>query len=107
MWWLGDELYVGWGRKGHWIVGASWATWLMFLSVHKTGDGMLQSLTNRYFQILKPKVYFSRILVLFKLTNMWLIWRAPFFENFVNTQETCVAIVLLRIVFTVQFYLGH
>jgi hypothetical protein len=44
MWWLEDELYVGWGLKGHWIVGVLWAAWLMFLSVHKTGDGTPQSL---------------------------------------------------------------
>jgi hypothetical protein len=45
IWWLEGELCVGWGLRGHWIVGASWASWLMFLSVHKTGDGTLQFLS--------------------------------------------------------------
>jgi hypothetical protein len=39
LWWLEGELYPGWGLRGHWIAGLAWASWLLFLSVHKTGDG--------------------------------------------------------------------
>jgi hypothetical protein len=38
-WWLGGELASGWGLRGHWIAGSSWAAWLLFLCVHETGDG--------------------------------------------------------------------
>jgi hypothetical protein len=41
-WWLGDEVVSGWGSRGHWIAGISWAAWLLFLCVHETGHGKLQ-----------------------------------------------------------------
>jgi hypothetical protein len=39
LWWLEGEVYPGWGLRGHWIAGLTWALWLLFLSVHKTGVG--------------------------------------------------------------------
>ena len=39
-WWLDGQAFVGWGTRGHWIAGVSWTSWLLFLSVHQTGDGM-------------------------------------------------------------------
>lgn len=39
-WWLDGEVLVGWGLRRHWITALSWASWLLFLAVHKTGDGM-------------------------------------------------------------------
>ena len=39
-WWLGDDLVTGWGPRGHWIAGISWASWLLFLCINETGDGM-------------------------------------------------------------------
>lgn len=39
LWWLEGELYPEWGLRGHWIAGLTWASWLLFLSVHNTGDG--------------------------------------------------------------------
>jgi hypothetical protein len=39
LWWLEGELFPGWGLRGHWIAGLTWASWLLFLCVHKTGDG--------------------------------------------------------------------
>jgi hypothetical protein len=39
LWWLEGEVYPGWGLRGHWIAGLTWASWLLFLTVHKTGDG--------------------------------------------------------------------
>jgi hypothetical protein len=38
-WWLEGEEYPGWGVRGHWIAGLAWASWLLFLAVHKTGVG--------------------------------------------------------------------
>lgn len=40
-WWLGGEVAPGWGVRGRWIAGGIWTTWLLFLCIHKTGDGML------------------------------------------------------------------
>lgn len=39
LWWLEGEVYPEWGLRGHWIVGMAWAFWLLFLVVHKTGEG--------------------------------------------------------------------
>lgn len=39
LWWLEGEVYPGWGLRGHWIAGMTWASWLLFLAVHKTGVG--------------------------------------------------------------------
>lgn len=39
LWWLEGELYPGWGLRGHWIAGLTWASWLLFLTGHRTGDG--------------------------------------------------------------------
>ena len=38
-WWLKTDLYPDWGLRGQWIAGLCWATWLLFLCVHGTGDG--------------------------------------------------------------------
>ena len=38
-WWLEDDLASGWGSRGYWIAGIFWTSWLLFLCVHKTGDG--------------------------------------------------------------------
>jgi len=40
MWWLEGEIAPGWGLRGQWIAGGSWTAWLLFLCVHRTGDGM-------------------------------------------------------------------
>jgi len=40
VWWLEGEGLEGWGSRGRWIAGGVWGTWLLFLCVHKTGDGM-------------------------------------------------------------------
>jgi len=40
VWWLESEVAEGWGLRGHWIALGGWTTWLLFLCVHKTGDGM-------------------------------------------------------------------
>ena len=41
VWWLEGEVAPGWGLKEHWIAGGFWTAWLLFLCIHKTGDGML------------------------------------------------------------------
>ncbi|KAL4898385.1 hypothetical protein BDV59DRAFT_166722 [Aspergillus ambiguus] len=40
-WWLNDELGPGWGLRQHWIAGAIWSIWMLFLCVHRTGDDYL------------------------------------------------------------------
>ncbi|KAL9610686.1 MAG: hypothetical protein Q9167_004634 [Letrouitia subvulpina] len=39
-WWLDDEVVSGWGTWREWVVGGSWAVWLMVLAMRDTGDGM-------------------------------------------------------------------
>lgn len=39
LWWAEGEAAEGWGERGHWIAGGAWMSWLLFLCVHKTGDG--------------------------------------------------------------------
>jgi hypothetical protein len=39
-WWLESEVAPGWGVRGRWIAGGAWTSWLLFLCIHKTGDGM-------------------------------------------------------------------
>jgi hypothetical protein len=39
IWWLQGEVLAGWGLRGHWIASLVWASWLLFLIVHETGDG--------------------------------------------------------------------
>jgi hypothetical protein len=39
LWWLEDEVAPGWGLIGHWIAASCWISWLLFLCIHKTGDG--------------------------------------------------------------------
>lgn len=39
LWWLEGEVAEGWGERGHWIAAGCWMAWLLFLCVHKTGDG--------------------------------------------------------------------
>ena len=38
-WWLESDVGGGWGVRGRWIAGLAWGAWLLFLSVHRTGDG--------------------------------------------------------------------
>ena len=40
-WWLDGEVAPGWGVRGRWLAGGTWITWLLFLCIHKTGDGTL------------------------------------------------------------------
>jgi len=39
VWWLGGEIVTGYGKRGHWIATVIWLCWLLFLSIHRTGDG--------------------------------------------------------------------
>jgi len=41
-WWLEGEAPLGLGVRGHLIATGVWTTWLLFLCVHKTGDGELK-----------------------------------------------------------------
>jgi hypothetical protein len=41
VWWLGGDLIARYGKRGHWIATALWYSWLLFLSIHRTGDGKL------------------------------------------------------------------
>lgn len=42
VWWLEGEVAPSWGLglRGQWIATGSWMVWLLFLCVHRTGDGM-------------------------------------------------------------------
>jgi hypothetical protein len=40
LWWLESEVASGWGLRGHWIAAGAWTSWLLFLCIHRTGDGM-------------------------------------------------------------------
>jgi len=46
-WWSGQEIYPGFGTKGKWMLGAVWTLWLLFCSMHRTGDDYLH-LTKRF-----------------------------------------------------------
>ena len=39
-WWAGKSVRRGWGTRGEWIAGSAWTVWLLFLSIHNTGNGM-------------------------------------------------------------------
>jgi hypothetical protein len=41
VWWLDAEVVEGWGTRGHCITGGLWGAWLLFLCMHRTGEGML------------------------------------------------------------------
>ena len=43
MWWLEGEVAPGWGLRNRWIAGTAWTSWLLFLCIHRTGDGMYSS----------------------------------------------------------------
>lgn len=43
-WWLDGENF-GYGKRIHFYSGLLWFGWLLFLSVHRTGDGKLPHLT--------------------------------------------------------------
>lgn len=40
-WWADEPLRQGWFTKGECILGFVWTVWLLFLSVHRTGNGEL------------------------------------------------------------------
>jgi hypothetical protein len=53
-WWLEGDVGGGWGVRGRWIAGLAWGAWLLFLSVHKTGDG--RSFLEVLFQIVSNRL---------------------------------------------------
>lgn len=40
VWWLESEIACGWGLRGQWLAAGGWLSWLLFLCVHNTGEGM-------------------------------------------------------------------
>jgi len=60
LWWLEGEVAEGWGERGHWIAAVCWIAWLLFLCVHKTGDGqyhflimhLMEDRSRRFKQVL-------------------------------------------------------
>lgn len=58
-WWLDDEVVSGWGTWREWVVGGSWAVWLMVLAMRDTGDGMSTffSLLNAVYVLLLDALY--------------------------------------------------
>jgi hypothetical protein len=55
LWWLGGEGVEGWGERGPWMAGMVWMCWLLFLCVHKTGDGMCSShIVLRFVKLARP-----------------------------------------------------
>lgn len=46
-WWLEGEVAPGWGVRGRIVAGVCWATWLLFLCVHKTDDDYFH-ITKRF-----------------------------------------------------------
>ncbi|OCK81285.1 hypothetical protein K432DRAFT_295836 [Lepidopterella palustris CBS 459.81] len=45
-WWAGKSVRNGWGTRGEWIVGMAWTSWLLLLSIYRTGNDYLH-LTKR------------------------------------------------------------
>ena len=43
-WWLESEIATGWGLRGQWIAAGVWVSWLLFLCIHKTGEGKILSI---------------------------------------------------------------
>jgi hypothetical protein len=39
IWWLGGEFTQGWPSRGQSIAAGAWTSWLLFLCIHKTGEG--------------------------------------------------------------------
>jgi hypothetical protein len=39
IWWMGEEVGTGLGRKGEWVLGGVWLSWLLVLCVSGTGEG--------------------------------------------------------------------
>jgi hypothetical protein len=39
LWWMGDEVGGGMGRKGDWVLGGLWLGWLLCLCIIGTGEG--------------------------------------------------------------------
>ncbi len=60
LWWLEGEVFVGWGLRRYWIAAILWASWLLFLAVHKTGDGMCIS-SYRFINSKSSSGVYSRI----------------------------------------------
>ena len=56
IWWLEGELAVGWPSRGQFIAAGVWTSWLLFLCVHKTGEGMCFVLSS-HFIVDKPISY--------------------------------------------------
>lgn len=61
-WWLDDEVVSGWGTWREWVVGGSWAVWLMVLAMRDTGDG-----TSIFISLLDVMIY---VLLLYTLYSM-------------------------------------
>jgi hypothetical protein len=40
VWWLNGDLAQGWPSRGKLIAAGVWTSWLLFLCVHNTGEGM-------------------------------------------------------------------
>ncbi|KIW01090.1 uncharacterized protein PV09_07377 [Verruconis gallopava] len=46
-WWMDDEVASEWGKKGEWIGGALWMSWLLTLCFRETGEDYMH-LTKRF-----------------------------------------------------------
>jgi hypothetical protein len=39
-WWMKKEVASDWGTRGEWLVAGVWTTWLLYLCIVDTGNGM-------------------------------------------------------------------
>jgi hypothetical protein len=57
IWWLGGEFVQGWPCRGQLIFAGVWTSWLLFLCIHNTGQGMFFVFQTSQWPA--PKVEFS------------------------------------------------
>ena len=40
VWWMKKDVIQNWGTRGEWLAGGIWTTWLLYLSIVDTGNGI-------------------------------------------------------------------
>jgi hypothetical protein len=72
VWWLKSEVATGWGLRGQWIAAACWVSWLLFLCVHKTGEGTCSCGISRILSTIVGTANFASFLGVWVQASVWL-----------------------------------
>ncbi|KAJ5737577.1 uncharacterized protein N7483_002702 [Penicillium malachiteum] len=105
-WWLNGEIASGWGLRKRWIAAILWFSWLLFLSIFKTGNDYFH-LTKRFGSVAAAQLPFHYLLSLRTRFSPLIILFGTSHEELIKWHRVSGNIIMILLLIHGSLYLNY